>query len=44
MLGIGPQKFVLMDYLSAIIDFMIIALVIFLAVKYQMKGDMGEKN
>jgi large conductance mechanosensitive channel len=40
---IGPLKFLLGDYLSAIIDFMIIALVIFLAVKYLMKGEMGKK-
>lgn len=40
---IGPMKFPLGDYVSAIIDFMIIALVIFLAVKYLMKGDMGRK-
>jgi large conductance mechanosensitive channel len=40
---VGPLKFLVGDYLSAIIDFMIIALVIFLAVKYLMKGDMGKK-
>jgi large conductance mechanosensitive channel len=43
VLEIGPLKFLLGDYLSAIIDFGIIALVIFLAVKYLMKGDMGKK-
>lgn len=43
VLEIGPLKFLLGDYLSAIIDFMIIALVIFLAVKYLMKGEMGKK-
>ncbi|MDD1689643.1 MAG: MscL family protein [Methanoregula sp.] len=43
VLGIGPLKFLVGDYLSAIIDFMIIALVIFLAVKYLMKGEMGKK-
>jgi large conductance mechanosensitive channel len=43
VLEIGPLKFLLGDYLSAIIDFWIIALVIFLAVKYLMKGDMGKK-
>ena len=43
VLEIGPLKFLLGDYLSAIIDFMIIAVLIFLAVKYLMKGDMGKK-
>jgi large conductance mechanosensitive channel len=43
VLGIGPLKFLVGEYLSAIIDFGIIALVIFLAVKYLMKGDMGKK-
>jgi len=41
MLEIGPLKFLIGDYVSAIIDFVILALVIFLAVKYLMKGDMG---
>ena len=40
---LGPLKFLVGDYLSAIIDFVIIALVIFLAVKYVMRGDMGKK-
>jgi large conductance mechanosensitive channel len=44
LLKIGPLTFPLGDYISAIIDFVIIALVIFLAVKYMMKGDMGNKN
>jgi large conductance mechanosensitive channel len=44
VVGIGPLQFLFGDYLSAIINFMIIALVIFLAVKYLMKGDMGKKN
>ena len=43
-LGIGPLNFLVGDYVGAIIDFVIIALVIFLAVKYMMKGDMGNKN
>lgn len=43
VLEIGPLKFLLGEYLSAIIDFMIIAILIFLAVKYLMKGDMGKK-
>jgi large conductance mechanosensitive channel len=44
MLVIGPLEFPLGDYVSALIDFVIIALVIFLAVKYMMKGDMGKKD
>ncbi|MFA6332888.1 MAG: MscL family protein [Methanoregula sp.] len=43
VLAIGPLKFLVGDYLSAIIDFAIIAMVIFLAVKYLMKGEMGKK-
>lgn len=40
---IGPLKFLLGDYIGAIIDFVIIALVIFLIVKYIMKGDTKNK-
>jgi large conductance mechanosensitive channel len=43
VLGIGPLKFMIGDYVGAIIDFVIIALVIFLAVKYVMKGDVSKK-
>jgi large conductance mechanosensitive channel len=43
VLQIGPLKFLIGDYISSIIDFMIIAILIFLAVKYLMKGDMGRK-
>jgi large conductance mechanosensitive channel len=43
VLAIGPLKFPVGDYVSAIIDFVIIALVIFLAVKYIMKGDVSRK-
>lgn len=43
VLAIGPLKFPVGDYVSAIIDFIIIALVIFLAVKYVMKGDTTKK-
>ncbi|MDD1686878.1 MscL family protein [Methanoregula sp.] len=42
-LDIGPLKFLVGDYLGAIIDFVIIALVIFLLVKYIMKGDTTKK-
>jgi large conductance mechanosensitive channel len=43
VLEIGPLKFMIGDYVGAIIDFIIIALVIFLAVKYVMKGDISKK-
>lgn len=42
-LVIGPLKFLIGDYVGAIIDFVIIALVIFLLVKYIMKGDTTKK-
>jgi len=42
-LGVGPLKFAVGDYISALIDFFIIALVIFLAIKYVMKGDATKK-
>ncbi len=43
VLQIGPLKFLAGDYVGAIIDFVIIALVIFLTVKYIMKGDVSKK-
>lgn len=43
VLQIGPLKFMIGDYIGAIIDFVIIALVIFIAVKYVMKGDVSKK-
>ena len=43
VLQIGPVKFLAGDFAGAIIDFMIIALVIFLTVKYVMKGDTSKK-
>jgi large conductance mechanosensitive channel len=39
----GPIKFLLGDFIGAIIDFVIIALVIFILVKYIMKGDVTKK-
>ncbi len=42
-LDIGPMKFLVGDYVGAIIDFVIIALVIFIIVKYIMKGDTSKK-
>jgi large conductance mechanosensitive channel len=43
VLQIGPVKFLFGDFVGAIIDFVIIALVIFLTVKYVMKGDTTKK-
>jgi len=40
---IGPVKFLLGDFVGAIIDFVIIAVVIFVLVKYIMKGDVSKK-
>lgn len=40
---IGPIKFLLGDFAGAIIDFVIIAMVIFILVKYIMKGDVTKK-
>jgi len=43
VLQIGPLKFQVGDYISALIDFLIIAVVIFLIVKFIMKGDATKK-
>jgi large conductance mechanosensitive channel len=43
VLQIGPIKFLVGDFVGAIIDFVIIALVVFLLVKYVMKGDTTKK-
>jgi len=40
---VGPIKFLAGDFVGAIIDFVIIALVVFLLVKYVMKGDTTKK-
>jgi len=40
---VGPIKFLLGDFVGAMIDFIIIALVIFIIVKYIMKGDVSKK-
>ncbi|OPY38467.1 MAG: large-conductance mechanosensitive channel [Methanoregula sp. PtaU1.Bin051] len=42
-LDIGPVKFLAGDMLGNIIDFVIIALAVFLIVKYIMKGDTSKK-
>ena len=39
----GPVKFLVGDFVGALIDFAIIALVIFLVVKFIMKGDTSQK-
>jgi len=42
-LVIGPLKFLIGDYIGAVIDFVIVALVIFILVKYVMKADTTKK-
>ena len=39
----GPVKFLVGDFVGAVIDFIIIALVIFLIVKFMIKGDTSQK-
>jgi large conductance mechanosensitive channel len=43
VLQLGPVKLLVGDFVGAIIDFVIIALVVFLIVKYMMKGDASKK-
>ena len=43
VLEIGPMKFLVGDFVGAIIDFVIVALVIYLIVKLVMKGDTSKK-
>lgn len=43
VLHAGPIKFQAGDFVGAVIDFVIIALVVFLLVKYIMKGDVSKK-
>lgn len=43
VLQAGPVKFLVGDFVGAIIDFIVIALVIFLVVKFIMKGDASKK-
>jgi large conductance mechanosensitive channel len=42
-INVGPIKFLVGDFVGAIIDFVIIALVIFLIVKFMIKGDTSKK-
>jgi large conductance mechanosensitive channel len=39
----GPVKFLVGDFVGSLIDFIIIALVVFLVVKFLMKGDVSKK-
>ena len=43
VLEIGPVKFLVGDFVGAVIDFIVIALVIYLIVKMIMKGDATKK-
>ena len=43
VLQVGPIKFMPGDFASALINFIIIALVVFMLVKYIMKGDVSKK-
>jgi large conductance mechanosensitive channel len=43
VLQVGPIKFMIGDFIGAIIDFVIVAIVIFLIVKFIMKGDTSKK-
>jgi len=43
VINAGPIAFLVGDFVGAIIDFIIIALVVFLIVKYMMKGDTSKK-
>ena len=44
VLQVGPIKFLLGDFVGAVIDFVIIALVVFLIVKFMMKEDATKKR
>ena len=43
IINVGPIIFPVGDFIGALIDFIIIALVIFLIVKFMMKGDTSQK-
>lgn len=43
IVNVGPVKFPVGDFIGALIDFIIIALVIFLIVKFLIKGDTSQK-
>ena len=44
VLQLGPVKFMVGDFVGAVIDFLIIALVVFLIVKMLMKDDATQKR
>lgn len=43
VINVGPVKFLVGDFVGAVIDFAIVALVIFLVVKFIMKSDTSKK-
>src|SRR5512137_2085804 len=43
VINVGPVKFLVGDFVGAVIDFAIVALVIFLVVKFIMKSDASKK-
>ncbi|MEN6443067.1 MAG: MscL family protein [Methanoregula sp.] len=43
VLPVGPIKFMAGDFVGAVINFVIIAVVVFMLVKYVMKGDTSKK-
>jgi large conductance mechanosensitive channel len=43
VLEIGSVKFLVGDFVAAVIDFVIIAFVVFLIVKFMIKGDTSKK-
>jgi large conductance mechanosensitive channel len=43
IVNVGPIKFPVGDFIGALIDFIIIALVIFIIVKFMIKGDTSQK-
>lgn len=43
VISVGPVKFLVGDFVGAVIDFAIVALVIFLVVKFIMKSDTSKK-
>ncbi len=44
ILQVGPVKFLIGDFVGALIDFIIIALVVFFIVKFMMKEDATQKR
>lgn len=43
VLEVGPMKFLIGDFVGAVIDFLIVAIVIFIIVKFIMAGDTSKK-